>query len=227
MRIAFISDIHGNFTALQAVLSDIESQKVDRLICLGDTVTMGPQPMEVLATLQKLDCTFIKGNHDSAVLNPQEAGKYEIAPHLIPDLVWCRDQLTPSHLEFLSSFHPHYELSFPNDGATLLCFLEQYFIGQNASIFIGGHSHIQMHRRLGSRLILNSGSVGNAFEYAFSPGLVPSLLPWAEYAILSQSGDSLDVDLRRVYYDTGALLEVVKKSSLPGSAWWLRQFQDN
>lgn len=243
MRIAFISDIHGNFTALQAVLADIELQKVDRLICLGDTVTMGPQPMEVLATLQALDCTFIKGNHDSAVLNPQEAADYEIAAHLIPDLIWCREQLTESHLKFIQSFLPHCELTFPN-GVSVLCFhgsplastdllqattsketLEKYFEGQDADIFIGGHSHIQMHRRLGNRLILNSGSVGNAFEYAFSPGQVPSLLPWAEYAILSQSDESLDVDLRRVYYDTDALLEVVKNSDLPGSAWWLKQFQ--
>src|SRR5688572_12985680 len=109
MRIAFISDIHGNFTALQAVLADIELQKVDRLICLGDTVTMGPQPMEVLATLQGLDCTFIKGNHDSAVLNPEEAANYEIAAHLIPDLIWCREQLSESHLEFIQAFLPHYE----------------------------------------------------------------------------------------------------------------------
>jgi putative phosphoesterase len=244
MRIAFISDIHGNFTALQAVLADLKLQKVDRLICLGDTVTMGPQPMEVLAALQALDCTFIKGNHDSAVLNPEEAVKYEIAIHLMPDLVWCRELLGEAHLQFIQSFHPYYELTLPN-GVVVLCFhgspqastdllqattpndvLEKYFEGQKATIFIGGHSHIQMHRRLGNRLLLNSGSIGNAFEYAFSPGQVPSLLPWAEYAILSQDGDSLDVDLRRVYYNTDALLEEVKKSGLPGKAWWLRQFQN-
>jgi predicted phosphodiesterase len=103
--------------------------------------------------------------------------------------------------------------------------MEKYFEGQTATVFIGGHSHIQMYRRMGDKLILNSGSVGNAFEYAFTPGLIPSLLPWAEYAILSQSGDSLDVDLRRVYYDTDALIQEVQKSGLPGSAWWLRQFQ--
>ena len=44
MRIAIISDIHGNLTALQAVLADIKLQKVDDIICLGDIVTLGPQP---------------------------------------------------------------------------------------------------------------------------------------------------------------------------------------
>ena len=47
MRIAFISDIHGNFTALQAVLNDIKLQNIDEIICLGDTVSLGPQPREV------------------------------------------------------------------------------------------------------------------------------------------------------------------------------------
>ena len=243
MRIAFISDIHGNFTALQAVMADITAQKVDRVICLGDVATLGPQPREVLAALQALDCTFIKGNHDSAVLNPEEAAHYEITSHLIPDLIWCREQLTESHLELIQSFLSKYELTFPN-GVSVLSFhgsplsstdllqsttpkevMEKYFEGQTATVFIGGHSHIQMYRRMGDKLILNSGSVGNAFEYAFTPGLIPSLLPWAEYAILSQSGNSLDVDLRRVYYDTDALIQEVQKSGLPGSAWWLRQFQ--
>ncbi|MBK9210161.1 MAG: metallophosphoesterase family protein [Anaerolineales bacterium] len=52
MRIAFISDIHGNFTAFQAVLADINSQHVDQIVCLGDVVTMGPQPVEVLNKLK-------------------------------------------------------------------------------------------------------------------------------------------------------------------------------
>ncbi|MFN8413053.1 MAG: metallophosphoesterase family protein [Anaerolineales bacterium] len=244
MRVAFISDIHGNFTALEAVLADIQSQKVDQIICLGDVTTLGPQPKEVLDTLKNLNCIFIKGNHDSALLDPSRAAEYEIASHLLPDLLWCQGVLSEDELDFIDSFRENYEFVFPNQ-VKVFCFhgspltstdllqsttpsdvLEEYFKGQTATIFIGGHSHIQMHRRYGNKLILNSGSVGNAFEFAFSPGVVPKLLPWAEYAILSQSENNLDVDLRRVYYDTEKLKEVVKKSGLPGSAWWIRQFQD-
>lgn len=70
MRIAIISDIHGNLTALQAVLADIKLQKVDDIICLGDIVTLGPQPKEVLNALKELNCVIIKGNHDAAVVDP-------------------------------------------------------------------------------------------------------------------------------------------------------------
>jgi len=242
MRIAFISDIHGNFTALQAVLADIKLQNVDQIICLGDTVTLGPQPKEVLNTLRELNCVLIKGNHDAAVLDPEEAEKYEITEHLIPDLYWCRERLTLDDLNFIEAFKSTHEINLSN-GITILCFhgsplspthliqstttaelLDQYLVGQKATVFIGGHSHIQMYRRYGDKLILNSGSVGNSFMFAYSPGNVPSLLPWAEYTIISQKENYLDVDLRRVYFDTAELIKLVRQSGLPGTDWWLRQY---
>lgn len=242
MRIAFISDIHGNLTALQAVLKDLQNQNVDQFVCLGDTVSLGPQPHEVLEELRALQSINIRGNHDAAILEPDQAAKFEITEHLVPDLHWCRERLTSDDFEMLKSFLPTHEILLPN-GVKLLAFhgspvsstdiiqattppelLDKYFEGQTATVFIGGHSHIQMHRRYGDKLILNSGSVGNAFKFAFTPGKIPSLLPWAEYAIVTQKDAYLDVDLRRVYFDTDKLLEIIKKSELPGTAWWLRQY---
>jgi hypothetical protein len=82
-----------------------------------------------------------------------------------------------------------------------------------------------MQIRYGQRLILNAGSVGNAFKFAFSPGNPPSLLPWAEYVILEQEGNTLRADMRRVYFDTSALIALVRKSGMPGTDWWERQYQ--
>lgn len=242
MRIAFISDIHGNYTALQAVLADINTQSIDQIVCLGDVVTLGPQPKEVLQKLEELKCVLIKGNHDEAILNPELAESFEVASHLVPDLYWCKEQLTKDDCNFIESFKSTYEIVFSN-GVTLLCFhgsplstthliqsttpteiLDTYFDGQTASMFIGGHSHIQMYRRYGDKLILNSGSVGNAFMFAYSPGNIPSLLPWAEYTIISQKENSLDVDLRRIYFNTDDLQKKVKDSGLPGTDWWMKQY---
>jgi len=244
MRIAFISDIHGNFLALEAVLADIKKQGADQIICLGDTVTLGPHPGEVLNMLRELECVNIKGNHDAAILEPQKAAEYEITEYLVPDLYWGRERLTTEDFKFIESFIPTYEVEFQNN-IRLLAFhgspfsttdlilasttsdkLDQYFAGQSATVFIGGHSHIQMQRRYGKLLILNSGSVGNAFVHAFTPGNPPVLLPWAEYAIIEQKQETFSVNLRRVNFDTDALLEIVKKSGLPGTDWWLRQYQD-
>lgn len=243
MRIAFISDIHGNLTALQAVLADIKKQGADQVICLGDTVSLGPQPRQVIEALHEVNSINIQGNHDAAILEPERSAQYEITPHLIPDLHWGRERLTADDFDFIRSFKPMHEIEFPN-GIKLLAFhgsplattdiilattptetLDHYFHGHSADVFIGGHSHIQMHRRYGKRLVVNSGSIGNAFEFAYSPGNPPRLLPWAEYAILSQTGNNFQVDLQRVYFDIPALLAEVRASGLPGTEWWLRQYQ--
>lgn len=244
MRIAFISDIHANLNAFQSVLADINSQSIDQIVCLGDTVTMGPQPVEVLNILREMDCLFIKGNHDSAVLDPESAAEYEITQYLIPDLYWCREQLTAEDVKFIDSFSPMQKIKLSNE-INILAFhgsplssidiiqattpeetLDKYFSEHTEDIFIGGHSHIQMQRRYGNKLVLNSGSVGNVFKFAYTPGVVPSLLPWAEYMIVSQIEKSVSIDSRRVYFDTDELLQKVKKSGLPGADWWLKQYKE-
>ncbi len=243
MRIAFVSDIHGNYTALEAVLEDIEQQNIDQLICLGDTVSLGPQPAEVLQALRTRNAITIMGNHDQAILEPDKSAQFEITSHLIPDLLWGCEHLSPEDFDYIRNFQPGHSIKFPN-GIELFAYhgspkstthlvlpttpaeaLNEYFDGQTATVFIGGHSHIQMHRRHGERLFLNSGSVGNAFKFAYSPGNPPSLLPWAEYSIVEQEGNFLRSDMRRVYFDIDKLLELVKTSNLPGTDWWFRQYR--
>jgi hypothetical protein len=176
------------------------------------------------------------------VLNPETAVQYEVASHLIPDLQWCKNQLSPDDLRFIDAFKPMHEINLPH-GNQILAFhgsplsftdiiqattpnelLNVYFEGQKANIFIGGHSHIQMVRRYDNKLILNSGSIGNAFKFAYSPGKPVYLLPWAEYMIIHQSGNSLGIDARRVYFDIDELLKKVKESQLPCAPWWLDQY---
>lgn len=242
MRIAFISDIHGNFTALEAVLKDIDQQNVEQLVCLGDTVSLGPQPAEVLSALRERSAITIMGNHDQAILEPSKAQDFEITSHLIPDLIWGCKQLSDEDFKYIRSFKSNHTIILPN-GVELFAYhgspksttdlvlpttssemLQELYEGLTASIFIGGHTHIQMHRRHGDLLFLNSGSVGNAFKFAYSPGNPPSLLPWAEYAIVEQEGNFLRTDMKRVYFDIDKLLEIVKTSNLPGTEWWFRQY---
>lgn len=68
MKIALISDIHGNLEALTAVLEDIDNQGVDALYCLGDVVGYGPNPCECLSTIRDRCAKVILGNHDQGAL---------------------------------------------------------------------------------------------------------------------------------------------------------------
>ena len=64
MKIAIISDIHGNSEALKATLKDIEKRQVDKIICLGDTIAKGVHPKECLSLIRKKCEIVLQGNCD-------------------------------------------------------------------------------------------------------------------------------------------------------------------
>jgi len=88
VRTAIVSDIHGNLEALEAVLSDIQNQKCDRIVCLGDVIGYGPNPCECLDRVMKMDACVL-GNHDyGALIDPE--GFSAAAEQAI---FWTRKQL--------------------------------------------------------------------------------------------------------------------------------------
>lgn len=91
---AVISDIHGNLEALKAVLTDIEYQGIKEIVCLGDIVGYGPDPIECIELTQKRCQTVLFGNHDMAVLS-QPFGFNKYARQAIE---WTRKQLKPGLL---------------------------------------------------------------------------------------------------------------------------------
>ena len=71
MRLAIISDIHGNMDALEEVLADIDKSNVNATICLGDMVGYGPEPESVVQAIRRLNITTLLGNHELSVLDPK------------------------------------------------------------------------------------------------------------------------------------------------------------
>ena len=67
MKIAILSDIHGNLQALEAVLADIDAQQVDTVFCLGDLVGYGASPNEVIGRIRAKGFPTIMGNYDDGV----------------------------------------------------------------------------------------------------------------------------------------------------------------
>ncbi len=90
MKTAFISDIHSNIEALQAVLADVEPRGVDRVLCLGDVVNYGPNPAECLDIVRRLDLALM-GNHEEAVLH-EPIGFNPVAAEAA---VWTNSVLKP------------------------------------------------------------------------------------------------------------------------------------
>jgi len=90
-RRALISDIHGNLVALEAVLADIATQKVDEIVCLGDICGYGPQPIECIKLVREHCAWTLRGNHDEAIfIEPHDFGKNALAA-----IHWQRTILQP------------------------------------------------------------------------------------------------------------------------------------
>lgn len=89
MKRALISDIHGNFEALTAVLEDIRSLEITEIYCLGDIIGYGPNPCECLDKIMEIAKVTILGNHDQAALFDPEG----FNPVALQAVYWTRDQL--------------------------------------------------------------------------------------------------------------------------------------
>jgi predicted phosphodiesterase len=241
MRVALISDLHGNEVALEAALADIARHGVDRTVCLGDTATLGPRPREVLARLRELKYPCILGNHDAFMLTPELVHAYTEAPVVMRAAEWCRDRLSGADLAFIRSFVPTLELDL-GGGNTLLLFhgtprshtenllcttsageLDFMLDGRSATIMAGGHTHVQMLRQHRGTLIVNPGSVGLAFEQ-FVDGTTPKLLPHAEWACVEAHAGGVSVSLHRVALDRAAVRAAAAASDNPIAQMVLEQF---
>ena len=121
MRIAIISDIHGNIVSLDSVIKDINKSKIDQIIFLGDAATLGPQPSDVIARLNELGCKCIMGNHDEYMVDPDAILKYTKDKVILEAVGWCRDQLSADDINFISTFQNNLEIPL-NDSIYLICY---------------------------------------------------------------------------------------------------------
>ncbi len=174
MKILVISDIHGNASALEAVLSS--EQDVDHVIFLGDALLSGPQANETMALLDDLTLDIaIMGNHDEEVL---DRGLFEKWPaEWIALNNWIIDHLEPGTVDKLKLFsgNGNYELDGismylhhgqlePGKPAALPNAPDDTFAGldpgNDSDLVLFGHSHVQFQRQIGRRLYINPGSIG-------------------------------------------------------------------
>ncbi len=198
MTIALIADIHGNLTALEAVLDALRAEPTDRIVCLGDVAATGPQPREVVRRLHGLGCPVVMGNADAQLLDvPPPAAETDEDARRITDIDrWCAAQLDDADRALLGSFQPNVEISLGEERRLLCCHgsprsyddvimattsdneLDGMIAGHDATIIAGGHTHVRMLRAYRGREIVNPGSVGLAYQF-FPDGSV-RVPPWAD-----------------------------------------------
>jgi putative phosphoesterase len=210
VRVAVLSDIHGNLPALRAVLSDLEQEDVRSVVVAGDTIS-GPWPVEVFDVVAALDAGIVRGNADREVL--QRSTRYG------PLAVWCAGRLGDARLGVAASWPLTLELDVDGLGRVLVCHstpssddpiytrvtpdadVLELLGDVDADVVVSGHTHMQYDRTLAGGLrLVNPGSVGMPYEGT----------PGAFWAILGP-----DVELRRTDYDVAATAKSVRALAAP------------
>ncbi len=236
MRLAVISDMHGECFALDQVLQDIRRQGIEQIVCLGDAIQGGSQPAETLARLRELNCPVVMGNADAWLITGQEtsAGE-ETSEQQRAVRAWSLAQLSESDVAFIQQFRPTIEIPL-EAGKKLLCFhgsprsfdevilpvttddvVRQFLGGYDATLFTGGHTHTQQMRRLGNSWYFNPGSVSLAYNWELTDLSQRRIRvdPWADYAIVTSEEACLGITFRHVPFDVNELARIIRASGRP------------
>jgi predicted phosphodiesterase len=243
MKIAVISDIHGNLLALQAVLADIARQGVDQTVNLGDILSGPLQPAETADLLMAQNFPTIRGNHErqllevldqSGPIDTATADGYaasEISPGHAAWLqalpvslalnsdIWLYHGTPQSDLQYwLETVVPGFEQgNGPGVRAATLEEVAERMGSAPHPVMLCGHTHVPRLLQCGAVLVVNPGSVGlPAYDddHPF-PHVVENGAPHARYALLEKTAQAWLVDLRAVPYDHLAQARVAAAHGRP------------
>lgn len=224
MRLALLTDIHGNAPALQAVLQEIDTQAIDEIVCLGDMIAIGPYTNEVLDILFSLDnLSIVTGNHDEAVLAllTDESLYPKSHIHAHPHHEWVADSLHPKFIKKLQRLPRviqktentkslkflHYALheerkTDPISVDPFLPIVEpnlenmtQLFQNHNDSLIAFGHHHPTHFFKNNNTIYLNPGSLG-CHPYSV-----------ARYCVLTVTKNNIHIELKEVTYNREPLFK--------------------
>ena len=187
MRIAIISDIHGNLEALNATIKDIEKKNVDKIFCLGDIIGKGIHPTECLKIVREKCEVILKGNNDR-FFSEEHNESEQISEINKKRIVWNNSLISKSDKEFLRKLPFSYE--FYMSGSLIRIFhatpqrdnfaiinensaqvkyemfmpTEKTLSQEKADVVIYGHIHHPYMDKIYNRTLINIGSVGNSFD---------------------------------------------------------------
>jgi len=229
MRLAVMSDIHGNFEAFTRCLLDIEQSGVDQIVNLGDAIGYGPQPEEVLGLLERKGIPNILGNHELAVVDRD--ARSDLSPLAFKSLEQTLKYLSAASLSYIKNLPSVREMEgallvhgCPPDSPTIymhhmnLPEIREIFAVTQFDIAFVGHSHRLMlirndekklefallrqdinQLRPGCRHIVNVGSVGQPRDGD----------PHAKYVIWDSCRNTLEI--RRIAYDIARTALLVRE----------------
>jgi len=234
MRVAIISDIHGNLDAFRQVLNDIEASGINAVVCLGDNVGYGPEPEQVIRQVRERNIPCVMGNHEKAVLDCEHLNWFN--PPARKSLQKTMTLLSEESFSFIRGmksslviYESRFVHGFPPDSMDKYLFqaskdtLKQTFSEMKERFCFVGHTHelklIGFDGKVSQHIPLLKGIVNNFHKdrkYIVNVGSVGQPRDGnnnAKYVIWNTSEDSLEV--RFVPYDIAAVVSKIMAAGLP------------
>ena len=213
MRVAALADVHGNATALEAVLTELERERLDLIVSCGD-LTWGALPRETVALLEpwRERALFVRGNSE------RELVERKLADSEVARWEWERHD-SPELREYVSRTQSHVSVDVGGIGPTLFCHgsprsdeecvtpatpearAREFAKGVDERVIVTAHVHIQFDREVAGIRSINAGSVGLPYEGK----------PGAYWALLGP-----EVEMRRTEYDVEKAVERYRATDFPG-----------
>jgi diadenosine tetraphosphatase ApaH/serine/threonine PP2A family protein phosphatase len=230
-RVAVISDVHGNWHALEAVLEEIDREAPDELWCLGDLVGYGPRPNPCCAAIERRAAISLAGNHDLGVLG--ELDLEEFAGDAVVAARWTRGVLAEGSRALLESLRPLGERegvelfhASPRDPVWEYVLSAEVvrvaFELTRSPLLLVGHSHVPLAITLEGD-VLDGGLAEGGTELELGPGrrlLNPGSVgqprdgdPRAAWLLLDREAGT--ASFRRVEYDVARTQEAIQERGLP------------
>lgn len=222
-RISIISDIHGNLEALKSVLDDIKERNINRIFCLGDIIAKGTHQQECVDLVKEKCEVIIKGNCDEYFTSDIDLSTK--TPSEINRITWNKNKLNDETKKYLNNLPYCYEFYMSGRLVRLVHAhpekidkfagnidkidrLYELFLpscntisNEKADVLIYGHIHTPYVQKIYNRMIINTGSVGNAidiFRNDEKDGNIKNTTV-ANYLIISGNFDSKNIDEKISY----------------------------
>ena len=233
MRVAVISDSHGNLYGLRAALEAVDARGPwDAIVMGGDIAFGGPFPAECIALLRERGIPAVRGNTDEAIVvearGPQPAWEAQDrywghSPEAIVSDRWAVERLSDDDIDYLANLPTRIDLGGGDVPLLTLCHATPWspypvvradapeaeaarmLDEAGGSTLAYGHIHVQYARQVGGRLLVAVGSVGMPFDGS----------PMADYAEFESTAAGWNARLRQVPYDARPAIKAAYGSGMP------------
>ena len=229
MKLGIITDIHSNIIALKAVLKEFEKIKVDKIICCGDIIGIGPNPEEVVQELIKVEDKLIavRGNHEQYLLYGVPINvhddKRKISVEENKNHEWIHSKMSKQSKEFIEELPMTRSIKIENKKIYIIHYPinkngkykehiknptieenEKMFMEIDSDIYVYGHTHVACIKNKDDKWFINTGSLG-----------CPLKSNIANAGVLDIKDDKINFEQLAISYDVNEVINEIKRLKFP------------